>query len=138
MSGPKRLAGRCHQASSPQSTYESVTQSERSAITKGSPSSPLTPGLASARTKEKAAAAEPASAKTHTVTAFGTRTPPKLASCASAAVAIPGSLLTVGSRQAWTEPFNAAARNWGKRTGMKGGVCSEDTPRARRLHLRKG
>src|SRR4051794_20117083 len=60
ISGPKRLAGRCRQASTPQRTYESVIAEVRTASTSGSPSSTPTPCPTIARGNEGAAAAHPA------------------------------------------------------------------------------
>src|SRR5919106_1045852 len=62
MSGPNRLAGRCHQARSPQSTYETVIQTERDASTSGSPSSLPIESFVSAKASDDAAAAPPARA----------------------------------------------------------------------------
>src|SRR5919109_5462402 len=88
MSGPKRLAGRCHQARSPQSTYERVIQTEREASTSGSPRSLPIASFVSAKASDEAAAAPPANAKAQITASDGPPVRPISAPPGSAVLAM--------------------------------------------------
>src|SRR6266498_2033457 len=102
-----------------------VIQELRRANTRGSPTAPLAASLVRTRANDEAAAAQPASATTHTLDRLGARTAPILASDASADAAMPLTPLSRecpqhvdGTSQA--QPLMRVAQ----RTRMKGGVCS--------------
>src|SRR3954453_10923508 len=75
ISGPKRLAGRCHHAIRPQPTYAEVSHPKRSASTKGLAASPAMAPLfgwnVAARLTETTLAAQPTSAIDHTTDGLG-------------------------------------------------------------------
>src|SRR6266508_2207508 len=83
-----------------------VIQELRRANTRGSPTAPPAASLVRTRANDEAAAAQPASATTHTLDRLGARTAPILASDASADAAMsltPFSHASAVNR--WTEPL---------------------------------
>src|SRR5215210_3354136 len=102
-----------------------VIQELRRANTIGSPTAPPAASLVRTRANDEAAAAQPASATTHTLDRFGAREARKPASDASADAAMPLTPLSRecpqhvdGTSQA--QPLMRVAQ----RTRMKGGVCA--------------
>ena len=131
ISGPNLLSGRRDQASSPPSTYESVIQLPRNAITSGSPRSPRTASLVRASVKAPAAAAHPPRTIAQTSGAPGARGTGEAGAWSAAEVAISTARFRPASAFDLGRNLSSATAGGSARARMKGGALADNPTPAR-------